>query len=145
MKKGKTSQLTGYENAKCSYGTVDAKKLKSVYILIQSWVEPTMEANSWVRTTGMLERDIKHHLLESVDPLIFEKHNIVDLDLRSSGIQLGKRSFMNLEVTLFVKEELEFKSMILRDRVKQIVNTLYGYPLMKSKHFILHKTKKQTV
>ena len=145
MKKGKTSQLTGYENAKCSYGTVDAKKLKSVYILIQSWVEPTMTANSWVRTTGMLERDIKHHLLESVDPLIFEKHNIVDLDLRSSGIQLGKRSFMNLEVTLFVKEPIDFKSLILRDRIKQIVNTLYGYPLMKSKYFILHKTKKQSV
>ena len=145
MKKGKTSQLTGYENAKCSYGTVDAKKLKSVYILIQSWVEPTMEANSWVRTTGMLERDIKHHLLESVDPLIFEKDNIVDLDLRSSGIQLGKRSFMNLEVTLFVKEPIDFKSLILRDRIKQIVNTLYGYPLMKSKYFILHKTKKQSV
>ena len=145
MKKGKTSQLTGYENAQCSYGTVDAKKLKSVYILIQSWVEPTMEANSWVRTTGMLERDIKHHLLESVDPLIFEKHNIVDLDLRSSGIQLGKRSFMNLEVTLFVKEQIDFKSLILRDRIKQIVNTLYGYPLMKSKYFILHKTKKQSV
>jgi len=145
MKKGKTSQLTGYENAKCSYGTVDAKKLKSVYILIQSWVEPTMTANNWARTTGMLERDIKHHLLESVDPLIFEKHNIVDLDLRSSGIQLGKRSFMNLEVTLFVKEPIDFKSLILRDRIKQIVNTLYGYPLMKSKYFILHKTKKQSV
>ena len=145
MKKGKTAQLTGYENAKCSYGTVDAKKLKSVYILIQSWVEPTVNADNWVRTTGMLERDVKHHLLESVDPLLFEKHNIVDLDLRSSGIQLGKRSFMNLEVTLFVKEQIDFKSLILRDRVKRIVNTLYGYPLMKSKYFILHKTKKQTV
>jgi len=145
MKKGKTSQLTGYENAKCSYGTVDAKKLKSVYILIQSWVEPTMTSHNWVRTTGMLERDIKHHLLESVDPLLFEKHNIVDLDLRSSGIQLGKRSFMNLEVTLFVKEQIDFKSLILRDRIKQIINTIYGYPLMKSKHFILHKTKKQSV
>lgn len=145
MKKGKTSQLTGYENAKCSYGTVDAKKLKSVYILIQSWVEPTITSHNWVRTTGMLERDIKHHLLESVDPLLFEKHNIVDLDLRSSGIQLGKRSFMNLEVTLFVKEQIDFKSLILRDRIKQIVNTLYGYPLMKSKYFILHKTKKQSV
>ena len=145
MKKGKTSQLTGYENAKCSNGTVDAKKLKSVYILIQSWVEPTMTDHNWVRTTGMLERDIKHHLLESVDPLLFEKHNIVDLDLRSSGIQLGKRSFMNLEVTLFVKEQIDFKSLILRDRIKQIVNTLYGYPLMKSKYFILHKTKKQSV
>ncbi len=145
MKKGKTSQLSGYENAKCSYGTVDAKKLKSVYILIQSWVEPTITSHNWVRTTGMLERDIKHHLLESVDPLLFEKHNIVDLDLRSSGIQLGKRSFMNLEVTLFVKEQIDFKSLILRDRIKQIVNTLYGYPLMKSKYFILHKTKKQSV
>ena len=145
MKKGKTSQLSGYENAKCSYGTVDAKKLKSVYILIQSWVEPTITSHNWVRTTGMLERDIKHHLLESVDPLLFEKHNIVDLDLRSSGIQLGKRSFMNLEVTLFVKDQIDFKSLILRDRIKQIVNTLYGYPLMKSKYFILHKTKKQSV
>ena len=32
MKKGKTSQLKGYENAKCSYGTVDAKELKSLYM-----------------------------------------------------------------------------------------------------------------
>ncbi len=63
MKKGKTSQLTGYENAKCSYGTVDAKKLKLVYILIQSWVEPTMTAQNWVRTTCMGERDRKLHVL----------------------------------------------------------------------------------
>lgn len=145
MKKGKTAKLQGYENAKCSYGTVDAKKLKSIYVLIQSWVEPTVNMDNWSRTTGMLERNIKHHLLEVVDPLIFEKNNIVDLDLRSSGIQLGKRSFMNLEITLFVKEHMDFKSIILRDRIKQIVNTIYGYPLMKSKHFILHKTKKQSV
>ena len=98
MKKGKTAKLQGYENAKCSYGTVDAKKLKSIYVLIQSWVEPTVNMDNWSRTTGMLERNIKHHLLEVVDPLIFEKNNIVDLDLRSSGIQLGKRSFMNLEI-----------------------------------------------
>ena len=145
MKKGKTSQLTGYKNAKCSYGTVDSKKLKSVYIIIQSWVEPTTTVENWSRVTGMLERNIRHHLLDVVDPIIFEKHNIVDLDLRSSGIQLGKRSFMNLEMTLFVKEHIDFKSLILRDRVRQIVNTVYGYPLTKSKHLILHKTKKQTI
>lgn len=144
MKKGKTSQLKGYTNAKCSYGTVDAKNLKSVYIIIQSWVEPTKEIDNWKRITGMLERDIKHHLLECVDPLFFEKHNIVDLDLRSSGIQIGKRSFMNLEITLFVKEHTEFKSLILRDKIKQVVNTIYNFPLKKSKYFELNKTKKQT-
>lgn len=145
MKKGKTSQLQGYEHAKCSYGTVDAKKLKSVYVLIQSWVEPTVNVSNWSRTTGMLERNIKHHLLEVVDPIIFEKHNIVDLDLRSSGIQIGKRSFMNLEITLFMKEHMEFKSILLREKIKSVVKTIYTYPLMNSKYFTLHKTKKEKV
>ena len=80
-----------------------------------------------------------------VDPLIFEKHNIVDLDLRSSGIQVGKRSFMNLEITLFLKEHMEFKSLILREKIKNIVTTVYRYPLMDSKYFTLHKTKKEKV
>lgn len=145
MKKGKTSQLKGYENAKCSYGTVDAKNLKSIYIVIQSWVEPIKEVDGWKRVTGMMERDIKHHLLEVVDPLTFETHNIVDLDLRSSGIQMDKRSFMNLEITLFLKEHTEFKSLMLRDKIKTIVNTVYKYPLMGSKYFTLHKTKKEKV
>ena len=145
MKKGKTSQLKGFENAKCSYGTVDAKELKSIYIVIQSWVEPTQEMENWKRVTGMMERDIKHHLLETVDPLIFEKHNIVDLDLRSSGIQVGKRSFMNLEITLFMKEHMEFKSILLREKIKSVVKTIYTYPLMNSKYFTLHKTKKEKV
>lgn len=145
MKKGKTSQLKGFDNAKCSYGTVDAKELKSIYIVIQSWVEPIKEVNNWKSVTGMLGRDIKHHLLNVVDPLVFEKHNIVDLDLRSSGIQVGKRSFMNLEITLFLKEHMEFKSIMLRDKIKNIVKTIYTYPLMNSNYFTLNKTKKEKV
>ena len=145
MKKGKTSQLKGFDNAKCSYGTVDAKELKSIYIVIQSWVEPIKEVNNWKSVTGMLGRDIKHHLLDVVDPLVFEKHNIVDLDLRSSGIQVGKRSFMNLEITLFLKEHMEFKSIMLRDKIKNIVKTIYTYPLMNSNYFTLKKTKKEKV
>lgn len=145
MKKGKTSQIKGFENAKCSYGTVDSKNLKSIYIVIQSWVEPIKEMENWKRVTGVLERDIKHHLLEIIDQTIFEKHNIVDLDLRSSGIQLDKRSFMNLEITLFLKEHIDFKSIILREKIRNIINTVYRYPLTGSKYFTLHKTKKENV
>ena len=80
MKKGKTSQLKLFSDAKCYYGTVDAKNLKTVYVVLQSWVEPIKEFDNWSRATGTMERNIKHVLLEVVDSTLFEKFNIVDLD-----------------------------------------------------------------
>ena len=126
MKKGKTSKLNIFEKAKCFYGTVDSKELKSIYIVLQTWVEPKVEFDNWTRVTGNLKRQIQHTLLEVVDNIHFEKHNIIDLDLRTSGIQLSKKSFMNLEITLFLKNKNEdFKSPILRNRIKQIISSVY--------------------
>ena len=141
MKKGKTSQLKLFSDAKCYYGTVDAKNLKTVYIVLQSWVEPIKEFENWDRATGTMERNIKHVLLEVLDPLIFEKFNIVDLDLRSSGIQKGKRSFMNLEITLYLKNHMDFKSPILKDRLKNIITAVYTDTLKGMKYFKVHKSK----
>ena len=141
MKKGKTSQLKLFSDAKCHYGTVDAKNLKTIYIVLQSWVEPIKEFENWDRATGIMERNIKHILLEVVDPFIFEKHNIVDLDLRSSGIQKGKRSFMNLEITLYLKNHMDFKSQILKDRIKNTISSVYYDCLKGIKYFKVHKSK----
>lgn len=141
MKKGKTSQLKLFSDAKCYYGTVDAKKLKTVYIVLQSWVEPIKEFDNWDRATGIMERNIKHVLLEVVDPIMFEKFNIVDLDLRSSGIQKGKRSFMNLEITLYLKNHMDFKSPILKDKLKTIITSVYTDTLKGMKYFKVHKNK----
>lgn len=142
MKKGKTSKLNVFENAKCFYGTVDSKELKSIYIVIQSWVEPKKEVLNWDRVAGNLKRQIQHNLLECVDQITFNKNSIVDLDLRTSGIQMEKRSFMNLEITLFMKNENEdFKSPILRDKVKRIVTSVYNDELYNSPYFWLSKTK----
>jgi hypothetical protein len=58
MKKGKTSKLDIFENAKCSYGTVDSQEFKSLYISIQSWVEPKKEATNWDRVTGNMCRKL---------------------------------------------------------------------------------------
>jgi hypothetical protein len=145
MKKGKTSKLEIFDNAKCSYGTVDAQNFKSLYISIQSWVQPTIENGHWDRITGNVNRQIKHNLIECVDPFMFESHNIVDLDLRSSGVQMGKKSFMNLEITLFMKSEIDFKSIILRDRVKQICKSIYQDELIGSKYFTMTKSKTKKV
>jgi hypothetical protein len=43
MKKGKTIKLSGYRTFKSHYGTIDSTNLKSIFINIQSWVEPKEE------------------------------------------------------------------------------------------------------
>ncbi len=141
MKKGKTSQLKIFNDAKCHYGTVDAKNLKTVYIVLQSWVEPIKEFENWDRATGTMERNIKHVLLEVLNTEVFEKHNIVDLDLRSSGIQKGKRSFMNLEITLYLKNHLDFKSIVLKNNIKKVIQAVYTDCLRGMRYFEIHKSK----
>jgi len=83
MKKGKTSKLNIFGDAKCQYGTVDSKNLKSIYIILQTWIEPNDDYENWSKLTGDLKRNILHTLLEVIDRTIFEKKFIVDLDLRT--------------------------------------------------------------
>jgi len=145
MKKGKTSKINLFDKAKCHYGTVDSKSFKSVYIVLQSWVSPKKELEQWERTTSNLHRKIKHTVCEVIDGVYFDKNFIVDLDLRSSGIQMDKRSFMNLEITLFLKNDLDFKSPILREKLKSIISNVYKFDLLDSEYFSLHKTKNDKV
>ena len=47
MKKGKTAKISGIKSAKMVYGTVDSLELKSLYLNIQTWVEPKVEEENW--------------------------------------------------------------------------------------------------
>lgn len=147
MKKGKTSKLSIFDEAKCHYGTVDSKNLKSIYLVLQTWVEPITEQDNWNKITGELKRQILHTLLEVAEPTTFEKKYIVDLDLRTSGIQKNKKSFLNLEITLFIHNQIiDFKSLILRSKIKKILQSIYKDDLQNSKYFTLSKTKtKETI
>jgi hypothetical protein len=141
MKKGKSCVLKGYKNFKTSYGTVDSKNLKSIYINVQSWVEPKKSIDGWVREVSYLNRLIKQLLLEITDKFIFHNKFIVDLDLRTSGITLGKRSFMNLEITLYTKTELDFKSIKLKNEIKKIISCVEKDIFEQSELFDFYLTK----
>jgi len=141
MKKGKSCALKGYKNFKTSYGTVDSKNLKSIYINVQSWVEPKKSIDGWVREVSYLNRLIKQLLLEITDKFIFYNKFIVDLDLRTSGITLGKRSFMNLEMTLYTKTELDFKSIKLKNEIKKIISCVEKDIFEQSELFDFYLTK----
>jgi hypothetical protein len=142
MKKGKNVKLNVFDDAKCHYGTVDSKELKTVYIVLQTWVEPITDEHNWVKITGLIKRQILHTLLEVVDITTFERKQIVDLDLRTSGIQKNKKSFLNLEITLFVHDKtIDFKSLNLRSKLKKIITSVYYDDLKNSKYFTLSLTK----
>ena len=142
MKKGKSVKLNIYSPIKSVYGTVDSKNLKSLYINIQSWVSPKFEHDNWNRVVCNLNREIKHSVFNSIDTNLFKENSIVDLDLRTSGISSGKKSFFNLEVNLFVKSTLDFKSKELKDSIKSIVKTIYHDNISNNNHFIFTLSKK---
>jgi hypothetical protein len=141
MKKGKTIKLSGYRTFKSHYGTIDSTNLKSIFINIQSWVEPKDEIENWNRVVLNMTRSIKHTVLETINKEVFDTKFIVDLDLRTSGLQVNKKSFMNLEINLFVLETMDFKSPKLKKYVKNIIKSVYGDVLNKNKYFKFYLTK----
>jgi hypothetical protein len=143
MKKGKTSQLKGFKTAKVLYGTVDSVKLKSLYLNIQTWVEPIEECENWNRTVLNMSRNIKHSIYDSIDRKIFDDNFIVDLDLRSSGLNLGKKSFMNLEINFYLLQDgFDFKSNELKEMLKQITQQIFINNFSNNEYFDFYLTKK---
>ena len=144
MKKGKSVKLNLYNPIKSSYGTVDSKNLKSIYINIQSWVTPKFEHDNWNRVVFNLSREIKHSVYNSITTEIFQEKSIVDLDLRTSGISHGKKSFFNLEVNLYTNIELDFKSYEIKESIKKIVKNIFKNNINENKYFDFSTSKKET-
>jgi hypothetical protein len=133
--------LSGYRTFKAQYGTIDAQNLKSIYINIQTWLEPKNDVENWSRVVLNMSRSVKHCVLENINKEIFDTKFIVDLDLRTSGLQLNKKSFMNLEINLFLLEPTDFKSPKLKKYVKSLIKEVYGDVFSKNKYFKCFLTK----
>ena len=141
MKKGKSVKLNLYNPIKSVYGTVDSKNLKSLYINIQSWVTPKFEHDNWNRVVCNLSRDIKHSVYNSINTELFKEQSIVDLDLRTSGISHGKKSFLNLGVNLYTNQEMDFKSPEIKNSVKQIIKNIFKENVIQNKYFEFSPSK----
>ena len=132
----------GFKNAKVIYGTVDSVNFKSVYLNIQTWVEPIIDSENWTRVVLNLSRSIRHTIYEILDRNIFEDNFIVDLDLRASGLVKGKKSFLNLEINLYFKEVvIDFKSKKLKDILKKMTKDIVSSNFSKNQYFKFHLRK----
>jgi hypothetical protein len=141
MKKGKCVKLNLFNPIKSVYGTVDSTNLKSIYINIQSWVSPKSNQLNWSRIVSNLSKEIKNSVFNSIDKNLFKEHNIVDLDLRSSGLFEGKKSFLNLEVNIYPNKEIDFKSPELKESVKEIIKNIVKDNVVENEFFTFSISK----
>jgi len=141
MKKGKTEKINGFRTSKIVYGTVDSKEFKSLYLNIQTWVEPKKDSENWTRVVLNMSRSIKHTVYHKLDKTMFDDKFIVDLDLRTSGLHLKKKSFMNIEINIYLINEMDFKGLLLKRKLKEIIKGIYNDILYNNEYFKFYLTK----
>jgi hypothetical protein len=141
MKTGKYIPLGEYNNVKIGYGTVDFKNLKTIYLKLNSWVQPINVDDNFDQSINKTRRTIKE-IVYSLNNENFKPQSIVDLDIKTKGIKLEKRSFMNLEVTLFVEKQFDVKSKFTRQMIRELIEKLVNYGLTDKNLFNFNKNKK---
>jgi len=141
MKIGKYIPLGTYNDVKIGYGTVDFKNLKTIYLKLNSWVQPENETEDFNSTIYKSRRKIKEIIYNLRNPY-FKQQSIVDLDIRTKGIKVEKRSFMNLEITLYVDKQFDVKSKEIKTILKELFETTIEDGLSDKKLFNFYKSKK---
>lgn len=141
MKIGKYIPLGEYNEIKIGYGTVDYKNLKTVYLKFNSWLQPNDETDNFDKIIAKTRRNIKD-VVYNMDNANFKRQCIVDLDIKTKGIKLEKRSFMNLEITLYVDKHFDIRNSEVKSNVKNIILDIIDTSLTDKNLFNFYKKKK---
>ena len=140
MKFGKYVKLSEYNNVKLSYGTVDQKNLKSIFLVLNTWIEP-IEYDNHEKIIYNSKRKIKDRIRNEKNEH-FKKESIVDIDIKTKGLNYGKRSFMDIQITLFTEKEFLIKSTIIKNYIQNLLEEIIKNDLDNKKFYIFHKIKK---
>jgi hypothetical protein len=140
MKTGKYISIGEYNDVKIGYGTVDFKNLKTIYLKFNSWLQPENDTEDFNLIISKTRRSIKENIYNLKNEN-FKPQSIVDLDIRTKGIKLEKKSFMNLEITLYVEKTFDIKSKDIKEFIKKTSYSIVNDCLTDKKLFNFNKTK----
>ena len=130
-----------YKDVKIGYGTINHKDLKTIYLSFNSWLEPNQECNDYDKIVKVSRNEIKK-LIFNLGHNLFRPESIVDLDIRTKGIKKEKRSFMDLEVTLYVLNHVNIKDKELKQSMEMLMKEIIDTCLNDQMLFNFHKKKK---
>ena len=140
MKTGKFLPLGHHHNVKIGYGTVDYKNLKTIYLKFNSWLLPNNDTTDYESVIAKTRRTIKSRIYD-LNNQYFKRECIVDLDVRTKGFKLDKKSFMNLEITFYVEKTFDIKSKEIKNLMKEICETIIVNDLNDRNIFNFFKNK----
>ena len=141
MKTGKYIPLGTYNNVKYGYGTVDFKNLKTIYVKLNSWLQPENETEDFDYLISKSRRKVKE-IIFNLQNVNFKQQSIVDLDIRTKGIKMEKKSFMNLEITLYVEKQFDIRSKDIKTFITDLTESVIEDGLIDKKLFNFYKSKK---
>jgi hypothetical protein len=102
IKTGKKLPITIDDRFKISYGTVNVKNPTSIYLQISTWIKPLEEYENYDILIKKLTKEYRQTLSKILKNTVFnDRRWIVDLDLRKSGMEKDKKSFMSIDTVLF--------------------------------------------
>lgn len=145
MKLGKEIKLDLLNNYKTKIGTVNNKESKSLYINLTAWgqLKEIDENLNYDYFLSNIRKKIKQKLNNSLNEELFHSNKyIVDLDMRTSGLSVEKRSFMSCEITLYQKKYLPLNKPKILDNTKKIIKEVIDECLENNSVFTFHRTKK---
>lgn len=144
LKTGKQMKLDLFKNYKITTGTVDNKNPKSMYVTISAWGEPKLNTEiNYSEVIRKMNKEIKTKLYNHLDSTLFDTNrSIVDLDMRDSGINYNKKSYMSCEITLFKINSFKIQDKRIKDETKKIVTEIISEVFDTSNYFSFHKNKK---
>jgi|TARA_B100000497_G_C7476986_1_gene293246 hypothetical protein len=141
MKLGRYIPLGDHKNVKIGYGTINHKNLKTIYLSLNSWLEPNEICEDYDAILRSSKNKIKR-LVHNLGHGLFREESIVDLDVRTKGIKKEKRSFMNLEVTLYTLKQVNVKDKDLKTDMYSLLCEIIDTCLDNELLYNFHKKKK---
>ena len=141
MKLGRFIPLGIYKDVKIGYGTINHKELKTIYLNLSSWLEPDESCDNYDSIVRTSRNNIKK-LIYNLGMGLFRPESIVDLDIRTKGITKEKRSFMNIEITLYVLEQINIKDKTLKNDLDNLLKEIVDSCLDNKLLYNFHKKKK---
>ncbi len=147
MKNGKELKLDTFKNYNIVYGSVNNKNPKALYIQITGWADPKQDDKlKYTRIIRELDKKVRqtiyNTLTSNITTPFLRERTIIDFDIRESGVRYGKRSFVNCEITLYLKSEIPVNSDSLRPTLDDLINIIITNVFEHSRHFDFYRKKK---
>lgn len=142
MTKGKYISLGTYKNVKIGYGTVDYIDLKTVYLTLNGWIFPITDSD-FNSSISKVRKKIKDKI-STLNNDYFKPQSIVDLDIKSKRLKVEKKSLMDLEITLFVKNKFEIRKQSTREIISNLIKQIIDDELDNKELFNFNMRIKKT-